>query len=110
MPRAAAYSHPSGNHPPGSSGLVGPVELTLRALALTAAVVHLVLSLLAAALMDFAVTFPFENESPGRTAAEDWLLRASRVVAVLAIVLGGAVVARRVALAAIAAVAQLVVG
>jgi hypothetical protein len=59
--------------------------------------------------MWFAATFPFENQSPERAAADDWLIGVAPVVLILALAIVGAVIARRAALAAVALVAQFAV-
>jgi quinol-cytochrome oxidoreductase complex cytochrome b subunit len=81
----------------------------MRALALAAAALHVVLCAVAAFLMWFAATFPFENQSPERAAADDWLIGVAPVVLILALAIVGAVIARRAALAAVALVAQFAV-
>jgi quinol-cytochrome oxidoreductase complex cytochrome b subunit len=68
-----------------------------------------VLCAVAAFLMFFIATFPFENQSPERAAADDWLIGAAPVILILALAIVGAVIARRAALAAVALVAQFAV-
>ena len=82
----------------------------MRPLALTAAALHVVVSAVAAFLMSFVATFPFENRSVDEATADDWLIGAAAAVALLALVIGGAVVARSGAVAAIGVTAQLTVG
>ena len=81
----------------------------MRALAVTAAVLHAALCAIAAFLMFFAATFAFENQSPEQAAADDWLVGVAPVIVILAIAIVGAVIARRAALATIALVAELAV-
>ena len=57
----------------------------MRPLALTAAALHVVVSAVAAFLMFFVATFPFENQSIDE-AADDWLIGAVAAVALLALV------------------------
>jgi hypothetical protein len=64
----------------------------------------------AAFLMFFVATFPFENQSTERAAADDWLIGAAPIIVALAIAIVGAVIARRVAVAAFASLAQLALG
>lgn len=69
----------------------------------------MVLCVVAAFLMYAIATFPFENQPPEAHAASDWLVGATVVILLLAIVIGVAVIARRPAMAAIATAAQFVV-
>jgi quinol-cytochrome oxidoreductase complex cytochrome b subunit len=82
----------------------------VRALALTAAALHLVLCAVAAFIMFFVATFPFENQSSERAAANDWLLGGALVIVILAIAIAGAVIASQAGMAAIAALAQFAAG
>lgn len=83
----------------------------MRALALVAAVLHLTVIAAAAFLMSFAATFPFENQSAEDAAADDWLLGAAALIVSLAIAFtvaiafAVAVLARRLALVAVGALA-----
>ena len=88
----------------------GAGDRTMRPLALTAAALHVVVSAVAAFLMFFVATFPFENRSVDEPTADDWLIGAAAAVALLALVIGGAVVARSGAVAAVGVTAQLTVG
>lgn len=81
----------------------------MRALGLIAVAVHLVLCVVAAFLIYFVATFPFENEPPEMREASDWLIGAAAIILLLAVVIAGAVIARRAAVAAIATAAQFVV-
>jgi quinol-cytochrome oxidoreductase complex cytochrome b subunit len=81
----------------------------VRALGLIAAALHVVLCVVAAFLIYFIATFPFENQSPEAAAGDDWLIGAAAIMLLLAIAIGGAVIARRATVAAIATAAQFVV-
>lgn len=82
----------------------------VRAVALTAAALHLVLCGIAAFIILFLATFPAENQSPRDAAADDWLIGAAFVIVILAIAIVAAAIARWVRVAAVALVAQLAVG
>jgi hypothetical protein len=82
----------------------------MRALAITAVALHVLLCVVAAFLMFFSATFPFENQSAEQAAADDWLIGAAPLVVVLALAIAGGVIARKVAVAAIAVVGQFGVG
>jgi uncharacterized metal-binding protein len=82
----------------------------VRALALSAGALHLGLCAVAAFLVFFVATFPFENQSTERAAADDWLIGAALIIVILAIAIVGAVIARRVVVAALASLAQLAAG
>jgi hypothetical protein len=84
--------------------------LAVRALSLTSAVVHVALVAVAAFLMWFFAVFPFENQSAERAAADDWLLGAAPLIAVLAIAAGAATFARKARLVAAALTAEFAVG
>ena len=73
-----------------------------RSAALLLAIVYLVSNTLAALLMVFFATFPFENQPRDERAARHWLIGAAVVMTVLALVILVAVVARRVWLSALA--------
>jgi hypothetical protein len=60
--------------------------------------------------MYFVATFPFENQSAEQAAADDWLIGAAPLIVIVAIAIGGAVIARHAAVAAVISVAQFVVG
>jgi uncharacterized membrane protein len=80
----------------------------VRALGLIAAALHLVLCAVAAFLMFFVATFPFENQTREEAAADNWLIGAAAIMLLLAVVIGGAVIARRAGVGAIAMAVQLV--
>ena len=81
----------------------------MRGLALTAVALHVLLCAVAAFLMLFYATFPFENQSPEQ-AADDWLIGAAPLIAILALAIAGGVIGRKVAVAAVGLVAQFGVG
>jgi hypothetical protein len=99
--------------PPGAVCIEGDGQKAdrsrVRALGLVAAALHVVLCVVAAFLIYFIATFPFENQPPEAHAASDWLIGAAVVIVLLAIVIGGAVIARRAVMAASATAAQFVV-
>jgi hypothetical protein len=82
----------------------------MRALAITAVALHILLCVVAAFLMFFSATFPFENQSPEEAAADDWLIGAAPLIVVLALAIAGGVVARKVAVATVCLLGQFVVG
>ena len=82
----------------------------MRPLALTAATLHVVLCALAALVLLFLATFPWENESPERAEANAMLFAGGLALALLAVVVAGAAVARRPSVGAAAIGGQLVVG
>jgi hypothetical protein len=82
----------------------------LRGLAVAAAVLHACLCVPAALLLFFVGTFSWENQTPEEAAGNDWLVGAALLVALFGILLGAAVLARRVNVAVFALLAQLVVG
>jgi hypothetical protein len=82
----------------------------MRGLALTAVALHVLLCAVAAFLMLFYATFPFENQSPEQAAADDWLIGAVPLIAILALAIAGGVIGRKVAVAAVGLVAQFGVG
>jgi quinol-cytochrome oxidoreductase complex cytochrome b subunit len=86
------------------------MESAMRALAVSTALLHLVLCGIAGFFMFFFATFPFENPSPETEAADDWLVGGAAVIVIVALTLLGGVIARRVALSEVVLVAQLIVG
>ena len=82
----------------------------LRGLAVAAAVLHACLCVPAALLLFFVGTFSWENQTPEGAGDDDWLAGAAVRIALLAILLGAAVLARRVSVAEFALLAQSIVG
>jgi hypothetical protein len=87
-----------------------PMTLGVRVLSLSSALVHVALVAAAAFLMWFAASFPFENQSPEDAAADDWLLGVAPLLAVLALLAGGATVARKAKVVAASLMAEFLVG
>jgi hypothetical protein len=86
------------------------MTLAMRALSLTSALVHVVLVGAASFLMWFYASFPFENQSPEDAASDDWLVGVAPLLAVLALLTGGAAVGRKANLLAIGLTAEAAVG
>ena len=86
------------------------MTLGVRVLSLSSALVHVALVAAAAFLMWFAASFPFENQSPEDAAADDWLLGVAPLLAVLALLAGGATVARKAKVVAASLMAEFLVG
>jgi hypothetical protein len=82
----------------------------VRALSLTSAGVHVALVAAAAFLMSFSASFPFENQSPEEAASDDWLLVVAPLLIVLAVLAGGAAVARKANLVAVGLAAEFALG
>lgn len=60
--------------------------------------------------MVFYATFPWENRTPEDAASDDWLVGVAPVFAFLALVIAGAVIARRAVMAAVASATQFALG
>jgi hypothetical protein len=86
------------------------MTLAVRVLSLTSALVHVALVAAAAFLMWFSASFPFENQSPEDAAADDWLLGVAPLLAVLALLAGGATVARKAKVVAGLLIVEFLVG
>jgi hypothetical protein len=81
----------------------------MRAIALTAAALHVLLCTVAGYAMWLIATFPFENQSSEQAEADDWLLAAAGLILLLALAFAGTVVGRWRAVAAVVVAGELAV-